>query len=1549
MKTENVEDLYKLTPMQQGMLFHSLYGTESDVYFRQLSCSMSGELNTAAFAQAWRQAVNRHSILRTSFHWENLETPVQVVHRNVELPLEYHDWRGLSTDEQQKRLEQFFLTDEETKFNLSKAPLMRLGLIRLAEDEHRFILSNHHLLLDGWSRAHLLKEVFALYEGLCRNQPAQLERPRPYREYVRWLKQQDLSQAETFWQEMLKGFTHPTPLVAERPATGAGKQAHDPCEEAVRLSEASTNAVQAFATRHQLTLNTLIQGAWSLLLSRYSGEQDVVFGAVVSGRPASLNGVETIVGLFINTLPVRVRLSPSDTLLPWLKNLQFQQAEMREFEHSPLVQVQGWSEVARSLPLFESLLVVDNYPADASMRRQAGNLVIGNLRGVESNNYPVAVAVIPGTELLLRMPYDRNRFEPETITRMLGHLRTLLEGMVSNPAQRLADVPMLTGDERRQLLGDWSSQPQQPDAPEARCLHELFEAQVERTPEAIAVSLEDERLTYRELNGRANQLAHHLRSLGVAPEVRVSVFVERSIHAVVALLGILKAGGVYLPLDPAYPAERLEMLLEDADTPVILTQDELVSSLPFYAAASDIVCLDSDGETLARESAENLSSGVSPENLAYIIYTSGSTGTPKGVCLSHAAATSHCAAIQQEFRVEASDKVLQFASFNFDVSLEQILSTLLGGAQLVLRGTELWTTSEFRDKLRDEALTIINPPTAYWHRLAQESADGTVQLPDTHLKLVIAGGDAMLPEAVRLWQQTPLKEVRLLNAYGPTEAAITSLIFEVPGGYCADAPGRRIPIGRPVQGRAIYILDRQGDLVPAAVPGELHIGGNLLARNYLNRPELTAEKFIPDAFSDTPGARLYRTGDLARYLPDGNVEFLGRIDYQVKIRGFRIELGEIEAAINRHEAIREAVVWTWEDSQGEKRLVAYVVANRQPAPSAVELRAFLEQKLPEYFVPAYYVFLDELPLTSTGKVDRRALPAPQAVKIERDVAEAVALSPTEELLIGIWADILGVERIGIYDDFFELGGHSLLATQLISRLREVFQLEFPLRTIFEQPTISALAASIETSKQIENGSQLTPILPVSREQALPLSFAQQRLWFAERMEPGTAAFNRPHAVRLNGKLNVEALEQSFNEVISRHEVLRTTFAETEQGAAQIISPERTLKLPVMDLRHVSPKAEREKQALEAATEESVRPFDLTAGPLFRATLLRLDEEEHILAFTLHHIVTDGWSEGVLINEIVRLYEAFLNRQPSPLSPLPIQYADFAHWQREWLQGERLESQIDYWKRQLANLPELRLGDENRRPLQQTRRGATQTLTLSRQVTQALKNISRREGTTLFMTLLAAFKTLLHRLAGQEDIVVGTGIANRNRAETEGLIGFFVNQLVLRTDLSGNPNFRELLARVREVTLGAYAHQNLPFEKVVEVLRPERRLDRAPLFQTVFVMQNAPSATLELPGLTLNPLRIEKGTAHVDLTLSITETEQGLFAAMEYNTDLFSDRYITLMLKHFEALASGIAVHPEDRLLDFPLGADEQAAPSDGDSDSLPAYQNDEFAFDLVAN
>jgi amino acid adenylation domain-containing protein len=960
---------------------------------------------------------------------------------------------------------------------------------------------------------------------------------------------------------------------------------------------------------------------------------------------------------------------------------------------------------------------------------------------------------------------------------------------------------------------------------------------------------------------------------------------------VVALLGVLKTGGAYLPLDPAYPRDRLAFMLNDSEVTVLLTQDELADGLNAH-----VICLDRDWETISREQGGNPGVEISPENLAYVIYTSGSTGQPKGVQVPHRGLLNLVHWHHKFYQVTAADRATQVAGVGFDASVWELWPYLTAGASLYIVDDETRTNPErLQQWLLENAITISFLPTPL-----AESVLGLEWPKETTLRAMLTGGDKLHVSA------TEFAPFELINNYGPTENTVVATA----GLVSFRTPTSRLPnIGRPIANVEVYLLDEQMQPVPVGVGGELYIGGESLARGYLKRPELTAERFVPHPFALQPGARLYRTGDVARYLEDGQIDFLERLDQQVKVRGLRIELGEIEAVLSMHEKVREAAVVVRTEGS-EKRLVAYVAGEHSL--QVEELRRYLKERVPDYMIPSNFIVLETLPLTANGKIDRVALLTLQPTASSTDDARRATGTPVEEILTGIWGEVLNLSNVRMDDNFFEIGGHSLLATQLISRVREAFRIELPLRSLFEEPTVTGLAALIEREMKLSPGLQSPSILPVPRDQALPLSFAQQRFWFLDQLEPGRATYNIPVAVRLTGQLNLDALRRTFNELVQRHEILRTNFGVVGGQPVQIISRSLTLELPMIDLNEL-PEALRDAEARCIIEREAQYKFNLATDPLLRVRVMRLSDDEHIALMTTHHVVLDGWSMTLLIREIAALYEAFIAGQEPSLPDLPVQYADFAVWQQNWLRSEAQETQLEYWQKQLAGVRMFELPTDKPRPPIQTFKGTVEIFALPAEITNGVRALSRQCGVTVFMTLLAAFEILLQRYTGRDDIVIGSGIANRNRFETESLLGCFFNLLALRTDLSGNPTFSELLRRVRTVTLDAYANQDLPFEKLLEKLQPERDTRYSPLFQVGFTLQNFPKQTVELRGLKLTPVTSSSRVAKFDMHLAIEDSVDRIDGIWEYNTDLFEAATITRMIGHLQTLLKNIVENPDQEI------------------------------------
>ncbi|OUL22222.1 non-ribosomal peptide synthetase [Nostoc sp. RF31YmG] len=1793
MKVENIEDIYKLSPTQQGLLFHTLYAPDSGIYCDRYRITFKGNLNISAFEQAWQQVAKRHSVLRTSFFWEEVEEPMQVVYRQVTLPLEQYDWRGINSAEQEQKLEAFLTADRSRGYQLSEAPLMRLALIQMTDEVYQFIWSNHHILFDGWSRFVLFNEVLEIYQALNNGNHITLKPSFPYRKYIAWLRQQNLFEAEAFWRQELQGVTAPTPLVVDKLVSNVSS-IEEYSEQQIELSLASTEQLKSVARQYQLTLNTLVQGSWALLLSRYSGEDDVIFGANTSGRPINLPGIDSAVGLFVNSLPVRVKLNPTDCLIPWLKNLQAKQAEVRHYEYSPLVQIQGWSELPKGVPLFNSLIAFENYPIDEALRQRNKSLEIADFSVLNRTNYPLSIIVVPDEKLLLKIICDRRYFNDATITRMLGHLQTLLEGMVANLQQQLKDVPLLTKAEQHQCLVEWNNT--QKEYPLHLCLHQLIEAQVEKTPDAVAIVFADQKLTYQQLNSRANQLAHYLQKLGVKLEVQVGICVERSLEMVVGLLGILKAGGAYVPIDPDYPQQRQAFMLQDCQTSVLLTQQKFADTLPEHQA--QVICLDTDWEIITQESNQNPATNITSDNLAYVIYTSGSTGQPKGAMNTHAGVCNRLLWMQDTYQLTANDRVLQKTPFSFDVSVWEFFWPLLTGACLVVAQPGGHRDSNYLVKLiaKEQITTLHFVPSMLRIFLQEQELEQC-----DSLQRVFCSGEALPFDLQQSFFER--LQAQLYNLYGPTEAAI-----DVTAWTCQrHSTEVVVPIGSPIANIQIYILDAQLRLVPVGVPGELYIGGVGLARGYFNRPELTAEKFIHNPFSDRPDVRLYKTGDLARYQPGGTIEFLGRIDYQIKLRGLRIELGEIEAVLGQHPAVQQNVVVARED-ENNQRLVAYIVPNsqaeslnslvptanndqvsqwetvfdktynqtsqeqesifnfvgwnssytNQPIPvnqmhewleqtverilqwepkrvleigcgtglllfeiaphtekyygtdlastgldyisqhlqlpqvkleqrtadnfegienasfnaivlnsvvqyfpnidyllrviaGAVEtvapggcifigdvrsltlleafhtsvqlyqspaslsitelkhriqnrieqeqellidpeffialqqyltqiihvqiqlkrghnrnemtnfrydvtlhihteegnldrgiqpfawldwqqekltvndiyqllitsepeilglcnvpnarvikdiqalellthgqefnnvgelqaaldkniantgidpeefwslsedlpyiisiqwsnseadgsydvvlvhrraesstiipvcpekavalqswdtyannplqrklannlvpdLRRYLGEKLPDYTVPAAFVILKELPLTSNGKVNRKALPEPGTVRPDLPETFVAPRTAIEAQLAEIWLQVLGLEKVGIHDNFFELGGDSILSIQAFAKAKQA-NIHLTPKKLFDYPTIAELAAVVSTTP-----SQLTEQGAVTG--AIPLTPIQQ--WFFAKELLDSHHWNQAVLLKLQQKLEPGLLAQAVQHLLAHHDALRLRFENSTSGWQQVnAAPDEIVPFSHIDLSAMP--TDEQLSAMEKAATQLQASLNLEKGPILRVALFDCGAEQSSrLLFIIHHLAVDGVSWRIVLTDLQTAYQQLSYGE---LISVPAKTTSFQHWAyrlQEYAQSSELKQQINYWLTVLHQ-PVSPLPVDYADGINTVASSCTVTISLTVEETQALlQQVPKVYNTQINDVLLTALVQAFAQWTGESSLLVDLEGHGREMlfvdVDLSRTVGWFTSLFPVRLDLGASGEPGEALKTVKE--------------------------------------------------------------------------------------------------------------------------------------------------------
>ena len=1550
----NLEAIYPLSPAQQGMLFHTLYAPGTGIYLNQLHYTIHGPLDTAALERAWQRVVDWQPSLRTLFLWKNRREPLQVVRQQARLPWAFHDWRGLSTSEQPSRLERFLAEDRQRGFELDRAPLLRCALMQLGDQAYQFVWTHHHLILDGWSGALLNEAVLSCYCAFTRGQEVRLEPPVPYRDYVAWLQRQERPAAETFWREQLKGFATPTPLVVDWPIEPTA----DPrafAEQSALLDSSRTSGLKERCRELRVTLSSVIQGAWAILLIHYSGEEEVLFGATVSGRSISLPGADRLVGLMINTVPVRVRFSPRMALGDWLRRLVVEQGRREEHAWMPLADIQRSSEVPKGLALFESVLVFENFPA-APEAPAATSLEFGTLRAIERTNYPLTIIVEPGRELSLQITYDSQRFDAETVRRLLGHLQTVLDAISAQPHRTLEELPWITRNEQAQLLEEWNRT--KGVSRSHCCLHESFEAQVDKTPDAIALSLpkvadagagEIRELTYRELDYRANQLAAFLRRRGVGPDQLVGLCFDRSIEMVVAILGVLKAGAAYLPLDPAYPEKRLQFMLEDSGAGLVLTQGSRGRELKLAAVEETgdserhffpgtkavLIALDSEWPLIAQQPGDKLDHRSDPDHLAYVIYTSGSTGQPKGVLVTHRNVSRLFTSTDEWFGFGPGDVWTLFHSYGFDFSVWEIWGALLYGGRLVIVPYLTGRSAEaFYRLLASEGVTVLNQtPSAFRQLVQAEESFETLQA--LALRLVIFGGEALELQSLKPWvEKHGAASPRLINMYGITETTVHVTFRPIES---ADLESPASVIGCPIPDLQLYILNRFQQLLPAGVPGEIYVGGAGLARGYLNRPDLTAQRFVPHPFSREPGDRLYRTGDLARYLANGDIEYLGRIDDQVKIRGHRVELGEIEAVLAQHSSIRESVVVARDDgnepSAGRARdlqLVAYLVT-RGERPNISDLRRFLEKQLPQYMVPASFVFLEALPRTGNGKLDRRALPEPGRSRPELAMPFVGPRTPEEELLAQIWAEVLGHEKVGVQDNFFELGGDSIRSIWILARARQA-GLDFSLKQLFEFQTIAELAR-VAQQAAVRSGpfpshepfglisAEDCARLPADVEDAYPLTALQTGMLFHTALRPESALYHNVSSFHLKAPFAEEKFREALDLLTQRHAVLRTSFdLSGYREPLQLVHRRALVPLAVTDLRALPPaKADEAIDRWFAA--EKGRFFDCARPPLLRFQAHLRSASAFQLTLTEHHAILDGWSVASLITELFQTYCALLRGDtPAPARSSEIAFRDFVAVEKRSLASAEDRA---FWRERLDPAPSTRIP---RWPAP-VRTASPDELAMvdipvSAEVSAGLKRLARAAAVPVKTVLLAAHLRVLAAVAGEADVV--TGLVSNGRLEEEGgdrVLGLFLNTLPFRMRLPDGT----WLDLVKEVF--RLERESLPFRR-----HPLAEIQRAaggrPLFETSFNFTyfHVYQAMLGLDGIeVLGGKFFEKTNFVLDADFSLDLMSSQIQLVLSYDAAEIGREQAGAIGGCYQRALEDMAAHPENRYLSHSLLSEAEEA------------------------
>jgi len=1455
---------------------------------------LKGPLNFRALEQSFTALYRRHEALRAIFPNEDGKS-VQIICEPREVQLPVSDFSDVPESEREARALAAAIKEAAKPYVMSR-PVLRPRLMRLNEHDHFLLIVTHGVASDGISTRILVRELVALYRGFATGQPVKL--PPLRQRYGAALESLQLpadiekKQIE-YWTQRLKD----APALLDLP-TDRQRPAHQSDAGARRrfsLPKEIADAVDNLSRQEDCTPFMVLLAAFQVLLSRYTGATDIVVGSKASIRHRA--GLEGMIGKFDNQIALRCDAGGNPQFREFLGRVR--ESTRGALANDALLFERILGEMmpqrnASYTPIFQVMFDYDDQPQEET---EAAGLCFSPAEiHNQTCKLDLRLHLAKSHEGLSGwIEYSTALFDADRIARMTEHFAILLGAATRDPSQRLEALPLMSEPELHQVLLEWNSTGR--EYPHEATLAQLFEAQVRRSPGVIALVDGSERLSYGELNARANQVAHRLRTLGVGPGKLVGVCVKRSWRMLAGILGVLKAGGAYVPLDPAYPKERLTFILEDAKAPVLLTEQSLrILQAP---EATCVICLDSDWQKIQTQSRENVVSNVRSNDLAYVIYTSGSTGKPKGVAIEHRNAVALVSWAHEVFTREELDGVLASTSICFDLSIFEMFVPLSWGGTVVLAENALALPGL---PARAEVTLINTVPSAIRELLRIKGVPPNVRVVN------LAGEPLITPLVNQIYGETNVKKV--YDLYGPSETTTYST-------FTLREAEKPATIGRPLANEQIYLLDKNRQPVPIGVAGEIYIGGAGVAREYLNRPELTAEKFVQSPWREKPG-RLYRTGDIARWRSDGNLEFLGRIDHQVKIRGFRIELGEIESVLRKHPGLRESVVVVREDRPGDKRLAAYVVRKPEAQVDAEDLRGFARQTLPEYMVPPALVFLDALPLTPNGKVDRKALPVPEVERCDTGEQFAEAGSLVEEQLAAIWREVLGIERVSVRDNFFELGGHSLLAIQVISRVREKLKVELPLFSLFDAPTIQQLARGLDSGEWTQNQLPLLPMQPAPRDGRLPLSSVQERLWFLDQVSPGGHAYNVPAALRLRGPLDSFALQRAFDEVVGRHEALRTTFANQNGELVQVIGPATSMEIEATDLESFPPE-ERPVQAESWLKAEVQRPFELARGPLIRVRLARLDAADHVLSVVMHHSISDGWSLTIFFQELEAFYRAFAAGKPAPELPaLPVQYADFAHWQRQWMQGAKLEQELAFWKSKLAGAPgALELPADHAEPAAgASGKAARFEEAFSPATAETLSVFSHRENATPFMVLIAALAVSFERWAHQEDMVFGTVVAGRTRREVENVIGCFMNFLPIRVQVRAEDSGRELLAKVRTAVLEAQGHQDCPFEKIVEAVNPQRKLNQNPLYNVAFLLQNFPEQLFKADNIAITPMPVDVQAAQLDLRFEAELNGGGLSLVCEYKTDLFEPGTVAQFIASYRGILEGLLKNPEAKIGEF---------------------------------
>jgi amino acid adenylation domain-containing protein len=1529
---KDIEDILLLTPMQEGMLFHYLKDTENDHYFEQLSLSIQGKIEVELFEKAWNFVVRANEILRVVFQWEKVENPVQIILKKHKLQPGYYDFSGMENNETQKRLEELKIEDREKKFDLRQVP-SRIALCKIKNRKYEMIISNHHILYDGWSTGIILEEFVKAYDDLSNNsklEPVKTKSPvkTKYKEYVKWIQKKDKENKknqEEYWKNYLNDFDTPTALSikTKRLETAEVKNYQ------LKFDKDLTEKLKGFVSKNKTTLAALLYSAWGVLLQKYNNSNDVIFGTTVSGRSAKVKGIERMVGLFINTLPLRFNLPPRTGVLKAISTVDAELREREAYESTPLVDIKAPGKIDGREELFDSVLVIENYPLENILVQENENLSIQSYSMFERTNYDLTLGVIISAEIKINFIYTERCFDRDRVVMFSRHFANVIQALAAaaGPGETLSEIVIISAEEKKQILYEFNGK--EPVYPIDKNLCQLFAAQVEKTPDYIAAlsvehgpgggqlvpGKENLHITYKELNRCSHQLSHLLEEKGAWHETLVALQGEHSIEMIAGIWGILMAGCGYVPLDPKAPGTRNKYILDECNIGILLTTAKFRVKVKAELEEKFIETIDISQRLSSPPSTSTLTSTcrVSPANLAYVIFTSGSTGKPKGVPITHSNLSPLLHWGYRHLGINSTDCILHNPSYHFDFSVWEIFITLTSGAGLVIVPEEvLLNPGLCIEAMRKYDITVLHITPAQYQTIANEAIASGRRL-DT-LKYLCIGAEKLTHDLVNRTYGLVKGDCRIFNMYGPTEAAIMAAVLEIDP--LKDEMYRQlssIPIGIPIANSPVLVLDRDLNLCPVQVKGELYIAGDGLSRGYLNDPDKTANVFIKNGFHQVRGRALYKTGDVVRWLGDGSIEYMGRVDTQVKVRGFRIEPGEIENRLLAHQWIIETIVIAKKKPGGETDLCAYVVLADVPEKEmdgwVGELRSYLSRFLPDYMVPSYFVSLERMPLTPNGKINLKALPQPQ---IMPGISYSPPRNTRERILVNIWSQVLRIDskKIGIDDDFFQLGGHSLKATTLMSRIHQQLKFKISLADLFILPTVREQAAYMNNMEE----SLYSAIQPVEEREYYDLSFAQRRLWIICQFEEDSTTYNMVGSFDISGPFNVYAFERAIQALVDRHDSFRTTFINADGQPKQKILKNYKYKQEVENLRPLSGPG-KEKKVKEIMERDANKSFDLEHGPLFLFNLMRLEDEDYILLVNIHHLINDGWSLGIINNELLTLYNVYSRNREHPYPPLQLQYKDYTLWHNRLVEEKYFDRIGEYWLEKFKDKPNgMELPTDHPRGAIQTFSGGRVYFTVNREQTAQLHRLCPGEEASIFMKLLSLLNIFLYHYTGQRDILIGGPIFNRKKPELHHMIGFLVNTLVYRNDVNPDESFRQLLRKIKKETVDCYENQDYPFDVLVERLEMDRDLSRSPLFNFMLAFDNT---EITNPDLSMAGVNFKRNyLAHYftpsvfDLVFIMDETHGQLNGEIMYNCDLFERSSIERMKENFFTLTASVLENQE---------------------------------------